>query len=682
MPTANPPCPPAGSDAGEGVPAGWPCWLPPPRWGPSPRTGWGREHWEALADRLLDGLEPYASPGGALYRLPGRASWSGPLSDGLEGFARSFLLASFRIAGAHAGAAGSLPPAVTERIDSLTQRYVRGLTVGTTPGSAESWPAITDRSQPMVEAASIAIGLHESRPWLWDRLPDGVRARIAGWLGGFTGRTPVDNNWRLFQVVVGQFLASVGAPFRQAEIDAGLERIEDWYAGGGWYRDGDGRNFDYYTGWALHFYPLLWSRIADATPGAGAAPQRVAAYRERLRDFLADHAYFFGGDGAPVHQGRSLTYRYAAVAPVWIGALSGAGGLPPGLARRLASGAARHFTERGVPDARGLLRVGWYGAYRPVAQGYSGPGSPYWAAKAFAGLLLPPGAPVWTAPELPLPVEESDTRRAVAAPGWLLHGTRADGIVRLLNHGTDHWARDTGWAHDEPHYTKLAYTSRTGPLTGAGTPQWHLDGHVALLDADGTPSRRTRLYPLGVTGEMAASWYAARLPGDPRGYRLATASLPYGPLEVRVHTLAAPRGVAPGLVWRDGGHAVAGDRVPRARTDGEWALVVRADGLTSAVAVLHGGGTPGVRRARDAAAFGRHVAVPYVSRPVPPDASPAARTWVTLVLLTGERPDAAALRRLRAAVHAEVGTDGVRIRVDGEPERRVPYPFGGTAARV
>ncbi len=45
-------------------------------------------------------LRPYASNGNALIALPGPASRSGPWSDGLEGFARTFMLAAFRPAGA------------------------------------------------------------------------------------------------------------------------------------------------------------------------------------------------------------------------------------------------------------------------------------------------------------------------------------------------------------------------------------------------------------------------------------------------------------------------------------------------------------------------------------------------------------------------------------------------------
>jgi hypothetical protein len=112
------------------------------------------------------------------------------------------------------------------------------------------------------------------------------------------GRRTHDNNWVLFQVVVEEFLASVGADHDRAEIEAGLDRVDEWYVADGWYRDGPrrrfdhttqrsfdaGQRFDYYAGWALHLYTLLWARVAG--PRAG---DRVAVYRQRLRQFLAQY---------------------------------------------------------------------------------------------------------------------------------------------------------------------------------------------------------------------------------------------------------------------------------------------------------------------------------------------------------------------------------------------------------
>lgn len=573
--------------------------LPPTDPTLSPLTGWTRAHWEAIADRLLDGLLPYATPEFAQYRPPGPPSHSGPWSDGLEGFARSFLLAAFRIA----GSGGRVGPA-------LIERYATGLAAGTDPHHPEHWPPITDRAQPMVEAASIAIALHESRPWLWDHLDDGVRQRVCAWFGGFVGADVNDSNWRLFQVITEEFLASAGAPHSRAEIDAGLARLDDWYRGGGWYTDGDGRKFDYYNAWALHLYPVLWARIA----GARADPATVARHRARLREFLTVHQHFFGSDGAPVHQGRSLTYRFATTAPLWAGALADATPLPPGRTRRLASGALRHFAERGVPDERGLLTLGWYRPFLPATQRYSGPASPYWASKAFLGLLLPADHPVWTAPEEPAPVDTADVSLALPAPGWLLHSTTADGVVRLVNHGSDRLPPPPATDDDSPHYARLAYSSATAPETPGP------DNHIALLSPDGTPSRRGRIHPLGADGGRAASWQEGRI---------ETVSLVRGAWEVRVHRLDVP----PDTPVREGGWAVADDAAaPDARTGPVRAVTRRADGLTSALVGLHGwdAAEASVVRAVGVNAVGHHSATPVLQLPQAP------RLLVTLVVLSAD----------------------------------------------
>ncbi|KUN91802.1 DUF2264 domain-containing protein [Streptomyces resistomycificus] len=600
--------------------------LPPPDHLLSPVTGWTRAHWEAIADRLLDGLLPYATPGLAQYRLPGPASHSGPWSDGLEGFARSFLLAAFRIA----GSGGQVAPA-------LIERYAAGLAAGTDRHHPEHWPPITDRAQPMVEAASVAIALHESRPWLWDHLDDTVRHQVADWLGGFVGADVNDSNWRLFQVITEEFLASVGAPHDRGEIDAGLARLDDWYRGGGWYTDGDGRKFDYYNAWALHLYPVLWERIAGPRADAGT----VTRQRERLRQFLSAHQHFFGSDGAPVHQGRSLTYRFATTAPLWAGALADATPLPPGRTRRLASGTLRHFAERGAPDERGLLTLGWYGPFRPVTQRYSGPASPYWASKAFLGLLLPADHPVWTATEEPGPVDLTDTTLALPAPGWLLHSTAADGIVRLVNHGSDRLPPPPARDEDSPHYAKLAYSTATAPDTPTGP-----DNHIALLAPDGTPSPRGRIRPMGADGRRAASRQDAGI---------ETVSVVHGPWEVRVHRVDAP----PGTPVREGGWAVADDTAPPlAQTGPGRALARRGDGLTSAIVGLYGWGDAAgtVVRTLDANACGRHSATPVLEG--------AGPLLVTLVAL---------------GVHAPA--TGVSVSVDDDATVEIRFP-DGTRERV
>src|SRR5690625_6407588 len=78
-----------------------------------------------------------------------------------------------------------------------------------------------------------------------------------------------------------------------------------------------------------------------------------------------------------------------------------------------------------------------------MAQSYSGPGSPYWASMGFLGLILPGDHPVWSAPEEALPVEKTDAVETLPVPGWIVSRTRADGLVRVVNHGTDQDRKST-----------------------------------------------------------------------------------------------------------------------------------------------------------------------------------------------------------------------------------------------
>ncbi|MCX4578290.1 DUF2264 domain-containing protein [Streptomyces sp. NBC_01571] len=494
----------------------------------SPYTGCTRAHWEAAADSLLAAVAPYATADGALYHLPAdRTSWSGRLSDGLEGYARTLLLAAFR------------------RDEKVLERYADGLAAGT----AGVWPRVRDRSQPLVEAASVALALRLTRPLLWDRLDDAVRQRAAGWLGDALTAEPWPCNWELFPVTVGGFLAEIDhePEAARAAVDRGLDRIEQWYLGDGWYSDGPGRAFDYYNGWAMHLYPVLHARLAGDE-------RLLDLYGGRLARHLQDYARLFGADGAPVHQGRSLTYRFATAAPLWLGALTGRTPLAPGETRRLASGALRHFLDRGAVDGRGLLTLGWHGPDESVLQGYSGPASPYWASKGFVGLLLPPDHEVWTAREEPGPTDRTDAVTSVGPPNWLLQTTASDGLVRLHNHGSEDVRYD-------PYYTRLAYSTVTRPSAPTDSGDPNVSGHPAdsgvggdegaragdsarcdnSVIVGGDPSR-THIEPLGTGSGWAASRHTAA-----DGARVTSLVLAHGAVEVRAHLVA---GAAPGTPVR------------------------------------------------------------------------------------------------------------------------------------
>lgn len=525
--------------------------LPPEDRALSPRTGWTRDHWAAVADHLLLSLRPYFTPTRSQVRLPGQTSSSGADSDGLEGFARSFMLFAFRLTGER----GADP-------HGFLDWYRDGLVAGTDPANPERWILPAAQPQAQVEAASIALGLQLTRPWLWDTLDAIAQQRIVDWLAlNPVGRYP-DNNWLWFRITVETFLASVGGPHDPARIAADLARIEDYYQADGWWADGTWRAYDYYCGWAMHLYPLLWagSEGADGFGSGALAP----VFRARLTEFLDDYAALVGADGMPVLQGRSLIYRFATAAPLWMGAVSGATRLPLGTLRRAASGELRAFVERGAIDERGLLTMGLFGEWPAMAQTYSGAGSPYWASKGFLGLVLPADHEVWTAVEEPLPIEQGDVRRVIRPAGWLVSGTAADGIVRVINHGADH-AFEGDRIGDSALYARFGYSSATlPPLTGA-TIDDPADNMVGAVDAAGRSTHRTG-FARGAIGDDGIAAFATSVAdahwvdssADGPGYDhgsgragivtdgplLATASVVRGSWEVRATRRLAREGVA------------------------------------------------------------------------------------------------------------------------------------------
>lgn len=426
----------------------------------SPYTGLTRDHWLAAADDLLLSAARYRSPGGARIDLPGPVSQQGVRTDGLEGFARTFLLAAFRHAGTAAGRGAGSPE--TDPHGHL-DRYLEGVVSGTRHvgrDGADSWPVVSHigrHGQPHVEAACIALSLHLTKAASWDRLSPGEQDRLDDWLRFALRHEPASHNWYLFPLTITSFLEGVGRADQETGyvIERGIGLIDQWYRGEGWYSDGDGQAFDHYIGWALHMYPLLHSRLRGETD----LERRLGA---RLKEFLGSFALTFDRNGAPLHYGRSLTYRTGTLASIALGEVFDATPLRHGQSRQILSANLRYFLERGATDD-GILTLGWHGPHPPTVQRYSGPGSPYWASKGFAALLLPADHPLWTSEEETPNWEHHDQVRAVSPAGLLVQRTARDGLVRVHNHGSDHIKPHQGDSGaPDPLYGRFAYS--TGPV--------------------------------------------------------------------------------------------------------------------------------------------------------------------------------------------------------------------------
>ena len=99
----------------------------------------GRAYWTAYADRLLAGARVYASANHARITPPGAEGGYGEAVDGLEGFARTFLLAGFRLMGERG-----------EGLQDLADFYAQGIRAGVDPDAPDRWVRLDEHPQAKV----------------------------------------------------------------------------------------------------------------------------------------------------------------------------------------------------------------------------------------------------------------------------------------------------------------------------------------------------------------------------------------------------------------------------------------------------------------------------------------------------------------------------------------------------
>jgi hypothetical protein len=423
----------------------------------SPYTGWTREHWEALLARLTYGYmlaaDRSGSPARALFPDDRRAL---PDSvDGLESFAR---ISSAWGAWLH-NPANPATVRFQDRVINLENVMRQALLDGTNPDHPRAyWGDMDHMSQHIVEAANLGLTLWLSRERVFNRLTDAERAQVMAWLAQVDGKRVYFDNWILFPALAQAARLKLGYPAPLDDLDARLEQMAAFYRGDGWYADGAGSEFELYNPWMFHWHYLLWAWMdGDRRPDHR---QRVL---ERSRTFLATYPCFFGANGSYPAWGRSMVYRFAAVATFAAGHLLKVAPPNPGLLRRLSSGCIRYFYDHEMFDPEEhYLRQGFHGAFPPAGESYISPGSVYWACHGLFALAFDRDDPFWTAREEPLPVEQGDFDLALAAPGFALSGRRATGQVFLLN------SRSGQRDEIEPDAGLRASFGRSAPEESAG----------------------------------------------------------------------------------------------------------------------------------------------------------------------------------------------------------------------
>ena len=537
----------------------------------SPYTGWTRAHWQEVFEDLMIGCLKYTTPGGSMIRYPGgTGSFYDARTDGMEGFTRMLWMAGPYL---YHHKDGSLK--LDGKTIDLAAYCKRGILVGTNPKAGDDyWGDIRTHHQTIVESAAAAVFLFLTRRLVWDRMKPAEQDQVADWLKGIIEKEPYKGNWFLFKVLVNAALKALGREYSRTEIDFMLDGMLRFYSGDGWYSDGDAPCYEYYNAWTIHPYLYLWMMMDP-----GSRPDLIPAIRRRTREFLENYKYFFAANGVHVPFGRSLLYRMAAVSIFPIAEMFGVSPLSPGQSRRICSGNVKYFVENGAIRNH-YMTMGFRGEYLPLPESYSSTQSPYWGAKAWWTLLLPPDHPFWTSREEPNEIEKESYIVTVPAAGIILQGDQDTGHVMLYLNKSRDWAKKK--------YSNLSFSSHFGFEITYLKDTFNFDGGVCASE-DGKHFLH-RMYPVHLaTGDhFSASYQMPFLtaPGgerDPRN-RIYTNLVVRPDCHLRIHKVVAKRK----FMIFDGGMALGYDRgKPTIRSGKDWEYC-RAGRKVSFIRNLHG----------------------------------------------------------------------------------------------
>jgi hypothetical protein len=476
---------------------------------------------KALGD-LFNPLLPYFSEGGARVRLDGAAAHFDRAAADLEGFARPLW--------------GLAPLAAGGGDFAHWELYRRGLANGTDPEHPDYWGAVNSTDQRMVELAAIGFAMRLVPHLVWEPLEQKAKDNLAAYLKHARQFNYADNNWKFFRVLVDLGLEECGVGFDRSLTDAYLEELDGFYIADGWYRDGNIRRIDHYIPFAMHFYGLIYARLARGDE------KRVVAYKERAVAFAKDIRHWFDEDGGTLAFGRSLTYRFAC-GGFW-GALAFADleALPWSEIKGQYMRHLRWWADKPIAHGNGVLSIGFGYPNLFMSESYNSAGSPYWALKAFLPLALGAEHPFWAAAEAPAVADDKPV--PLKHPGMVMMHTR--GNVVALSSGQQNWQMRAG----AEKYAKFVYASRYGFSVEVDERAYSMgafDGVLAFSD-DG---RHYRVREANEVAQIAGdTLYARWKPWS--DVSVETWLIPANPWHIRVHRITTPRA----LHATEGGFAI------------------------------------------------------------------------------------------------------------------------------
>jgi len=483
--------------------------------------------WRQSAADLLRPLVALMEPGRADLPISGQPSDHDVAADRVESFARPCLLAGHWLQADPSGEESGLSR------DSVSAWFREGLVAGTDPKSRHYWGPTANYHQHTVEMAALVLALEMARPWLWEPLSAAEKQQIADWFGTVRGVSLHANNHMFFCVLPTEFIGKegFGLPADRPIVDRLLDHLESMHLGGGWFVDGMNEAVDYYNPFGFHYWGLWWSLLYGERD-----PDRAARWREWAESFLQDYVHFFAVSGEHPPFGRSMHYRFAASAPFAVAIKAGVKSVQPGLARRVCTRNLAFFLKHPIGQAEGCLSAGWIDDFRTMAEPYCCPGSPYWAAKAFAPLLLPPDHTFWTEPEHPLPCEQEDFSRAIAPATFVVRSNA--GEVELLNAGTSINASNRRFGTAK--YGKFSVRTGVGQLTQTEHSDYPPDCALTATLSNGTVYGRHTTHAVDVESDHMTCVYSLGEKTGQHNLRVETSIWWRGGWQLHLHSVHCP----------------------------------------------------------------------------------------------------------------------------------------------
>ena len=359
----------------------------------SPLTGMTRQHWKDASLYILKGAFSYIHSLDDPMKFPKQAGKSYPKNDGqiptekLEGLCRTLFYATPLLKENPDLVINNIKVAdyyryqISKLIDPSSLSYIK-------PRAKDGGP-----NQNLVEFGALSISLLAIPEILWDPLSQSQKDKLAATMISYGDGPTVPSNWKFFNIFVLSFFECKGYSINKNLLTEYLQKTLDHYRGEGWYNDNPA--YDYYSMWAFQMYGMVWSEYI----GKKYYPKFAQQFLDNFKEVKDYYPYMFSRKGEMIMWGRSISYRYASIAPFPLMGYENDSKTNYGWMRRIASGTLLQFLQN--PDflKDSVPTLGFYGAFEPAVQSYSCRGSIYWSGKAFLGLLVPENNPFWTATE-------------------------------------------------------------------------------------------------------------------------------------------------------------------------------------------------------------------------------------------------------------------------------------------